>query len=176
MDKHIEYKVFFFGQEKNILCRGVTPLATHENHRLMVMFGGWTPHQTKTCSLCLVYVIETQTHAFYDCPSVNWVWVLFGNLREEFGLLNVYQDSETILMGAVDDVPSFSKEEEGHWDLTATFSLLDRRPCDVLRNLMVRNIWCLRTTQDMCHEAFQLGVGILRALQTTIHAGMATWE
>lgn len=79
-------------------------------------------------------------------------------------------------MWALDDVPSFSMEEEGHWDLTATIAIADRRPWDVLRNLMVWNIWCLKTTQDMQHEAFQVGVAILKALQTTIHAGMVAWE
>lgn len=42
---------------------------------------------SKTCSLCPVYVIEMQSHAFYECPSVNRVWVVFGKLHEELASL-----------------------------------------------------------------------------------------
>lgn len=134
----------------------------------MAMFGGWTPiggwrikvNHSKTCSLCPLYVIETQSHAFYECPSVNRVWVIFSNLQEEFGL-NVIMIRKQFSWG--------------HWMLSLLFQWRKR---DIGTLSLPFQSWIEDHGMfiDMRHEAFQLDVAILRALQITIHVGMATWE
>lgn len=42
------------------------------------------------CSLCSVYVIETQSYAFVENLRVSHTWSLFGQVRVSYGLLDIY--------------------------------------------------------------------------------------
>jgi len=99
-------------------------------------------NHSKTCSLCPLYVIETQSHAFYECPSVNRVWVIFNFLQEEFGL-NVIMIRKQFSWG--------------HWVLSLLFQWRKR---DIGTLSLPFQSWIEDHGMfiDMRHEAFQLDV------------------
>lgn len=114
---------------------------------------------------------KTPRHAFIECPEINQAWIQVNNLRRRYDLPQLRYDPTDILEGKLLDRPDL---------ITKKFSSLCRvtkeTPWDLLRCLILWNIWCQRYNTVMRNKTFHLGTAMHNAWRTVIQIGVATWR
>jgi len=124
-----------------------------------------------SCKLCLTAPIETARHAFIDCPIVSRAWVQYNILRDKHDLPQLQFMPEDILEGASPNRAGLERLKYNNLCIVTK-----ETPWDILRCMLIRNIWCQRCSIVIRGEAFHLGTAMHGAWRTTIQIGVATWQ
>lgn len=109
-----------------------------------------------SCKLCTTSPTETARHAFIDCTAVSQAWVQYNRLRQVHNLPQIHCTPGEILEGI-----AFTRTELTINCFSKSCRVTKEPPWDLLRCLLLRNIWCQRCAKVMREEPFHLG--------TTLH-------
>lgn len=115
--------------------------------------------------------IETTRHAFIDRPQVTRAWAQFNSLRHLHDLPMMQFTPADILEGAMLTYTNLHRSK-----FSNNCSVTQETPWDILRCLILRNIWCQRCNMVMRNEPFHLGTTLYRSWRTVIQIRIAAWH
>jgi hypothetical protein len=133
---------------------------------------GWEGH----CRLCNDCPFETAEHGLMRCKVVKEAWERYASLRDSAGLRNDCASWKGIMLGPLHRPGLHTIQDDETWGSGQTCMVSNNTAWDILRTILLWNIWVQKCDEEMNGNAFHLGKALYYAWQTTVHVGMEVWE
>jgi len=122
-----------------------------------------------SCKMCTQAPLETAQHAFVECQEVKRAWIQYNMLRSRHPLPPIQLPVESIIEGN-------ARLGGDRHRFNNTCEVTEGMPWDLLRCLLLWQIWYQRCSKVMREEPFHLDTALHNAWRTMIHIMIAIWR